>query len=97
MIANDADDKALMAAPIPLIPYTPDEADKAELISEVNEFEEELLRMVEDLEVMSGINKRFLAIAKTDLQKAFMVLTSAIVNRPRISLPGDEDQNELDL
>ena len=52
--------------------------------------EETLLRLIEDA-IKSGLmDPRWAAIARTDLEKAFMSLNRAILQPGRSSLPGDQ-------
>lgn len=80
-----------MTRGLPVHGYTDQPADKIDLVNANKITEERLLRQIEHLQAIAepGEQPRWLAIAKTDVQKAFMSLNRAIFNPQRVSLDGD--------
>jgi hypothetical protein len=75
---------------LPVAGYVPQNAAAIDLVNLNKEAEERVLRVIDLL--MDGkmeVDKRWLAIARTDLQKGFMALNRAIFQPRRISLPDD--------
>jgi hypothetical protein len=60
-----------------------------ENIKEIKLQEEQMLRAMDILQKDEDIDKRWLAIAKTDFQTAMMALIRSIAQPQRISLPED--------
>ena len=56
--------------------------------SDLDVLEEQVLQAFDDLAARRDIDKRWLAIARTDLERAFMGAHRAILAPPRKQLPG---------
>lgn len=79
-----------MQSGLPVAGYQPQSPEKIDLVNQNKMTEETLLRSIEAA-IKSGLmDPRWAAIAKTDLEKAFMSLNRAIFQPSRISLPGDQ-------
>ena len=52
--------------------------------------EEETLRLIDRLFAGPNIDKRWLSIARTHFEQAYMALNRAIMQPGRIKLPGDD-------
>lgn len=64
-----------------------------DLVAANKEAEERLLRAIDvmfDTDEPNRFDKRWLSIAKTNLEQGFMALNRAVLQPGRISLPGDE-------
>ena len=76
-----------------ILVYTPQADDAVALVNHFKAVEERLLR---DIDVMrdsvarTRFDQRWLSIAVTELQQGFMALNRAVLQPPRIALPGDE-------
>lgn len=58
------------------------------------EAEESLLRMMDEYAQMPDIDKRWLAIARTNIEQGFMALNRSIFKPGRIALPVDREHGE---
>lgn len=56
--------------------------------------EERTLRILDELKEWSDIDQRWLAIARTDIEKGFMALNRSIFKPGRVRLPIDDDVDE---
>lgn len=74
---------------LPVAGYQPQSPEKIDLVNANKETEERLLRSIEAATKSGLMDPRWAAIAKTDLEKAFMALNRAIFQPSRIGLPGD--------
>lgn len=52
--------------------------EEIDLMNDTKKFASQIGEVIEQLEALDSIDKRWLAIAKTDLQKGFMALVRAI-------------------
>lgn len=69
-----------------ILGYTAVSHDKKETVNENKRIEEVILRRIEAIELQQGVDKRSLAVAKTNIQDAFMWLNRAVFNPQRINL-----------
>jgi hypothetical protein len=74
---------------LPVAGYRPQSPEKVDLVNENKATEEVLLRSIEAATKSGLMDPRWAAIAKTDLEKAFMSLNRAIFQPGRVKLPGD--------
>lgn len=70
--------KAAMAFPLRIKGYRNLEDWEIDLINTMKDYEEEIIGLIDAQFSTGGCNDRWLAIARTDLQKGFMALTRAI-------------------
>lgn len=83
---------------LPIAGYHPQSQLRIDQVNRHKLLEERLLRIIDDLHVSGGADPRWLAIARTDLEKGFMALNRAVFQPGRISLPDDPGQpNESGL
>ena len=61
-----------------------------ERVNHNKQLEERVLRILDELGVDQNVDKRWLAIARTDLEKGFMALNRAIFKPARITLYGED-------
>jgi hypothetical protein len=67
------------------------QTDKAiALVNRMKVMEEELLRELDAMANDMNIDQRWLAIGRTGIQQAFMVINRSVFQPGRITLPGDE-------
>jgi hypothetical protein len=78
-----------MTRGLPVHGYTDQPQDKIDLVNQNKETEEKLLRQIDQLQAQAAGDQRWLAIAKTDMQRAFMSLNRAIFHPQRVRLDGD--------
>lgn len=79
-----------MQSGLPVAGYQPQSPEKIALVNENKETEELLLRSIE-IGLDAGLmDPWWAAIAKTDLEKAFMSLNRAIFQPSRVNLAGDQ-------
>lgn len=78
-----------MTRGLPVHGYTDQPSDKIALVNQNKETEERLLRLIDRLQTNGNSDARWLAIAKTDVQRAFMSLNRAIFQPERVALPDD--------
>lgn len=81
---------------LPVQGYKPQSQVTVDLVNENKQLEERVLRRFDELATLTAVNgedvsidKRWLAIARTDLEKAFMAANRAIFQPARAKLPGD--------
>ena len=77
---------------LPVAGYRPQNDERVALVNANKETEERILRLIERLQKDPVYDPRWLSIARTDLEKAFMALNRAIFQPGRISLPEDQPQ-----
>lgn len=53
------------------------------------EIEERVLRILDELALLPEVDKRWLSIGRTDIEKGFMAVNRAVFQPGRIRLPGD--------
>jgi hypothetical protein len=78
---------------LPVAGYRPQSAMNVALVNLNKEAEERLLRQME-CQQQAGVDGRWLAIAKTHLEQAFMAWNRAIFQPARASLPEDAQPDQ---
>lgn len=86
-------------APLPVSGYKPQAQDKIDLVNGFKADEERLLRKLDALRDLGrptsdpfssgAVDQRWLAIGRTDLEKAFMAINRSIFQPGRVQLPED--------
>lgn len=76
---------------LPVPGYRAQRRSDIDLVTANKHAEERILRTMDALKLRKGVDLRWLAIARTDLEKAFMALNRAIFRPDRVVLP-DEPQ-----
>lgn len=82
--------------PIPVKGYKPVSDRQIAIANDFKITEERILRQIEHMERKNdgSFDPRFLAIAKTEIQKAFMAVNRAVFNPGRVVLPEDGDGDD---
>lgn len=76
---------------LPVAGYKPQTDTAIELVNRNKVIEEQVLRIIDTAQKDGLGDPRWLAIARTDIEKAFMSLNRAIFRPGRITLRGDPD------
>ena len=71
---------------LPVKGYRAQSEDNVALVNRNKLFEEEMLRIIDALQDNPNVDKRWLAIGKTNLEQAFMAINRSIFKPERISL-----------
>lgn len=75
--------------PLPVKGYTTQSAENVELANRLKVAEELYLRELDKLDKADGIDKRMVALARTNMQTAAMWAVRSIFQPTRITLPED--------
>lgn len=75
----------------PIKGYTAQPQWKLDLVNSNKESEELLLRMLGNVGRLTDIDPRWLSIARTKFEEAYMALNRAVMNPRRIKLPEDDE------
>lgn len=75
--------------PLPVAGYVAQGDEKIALVNRNKEIEERALRILDELANLPSVDKRWLAIGRTDLEKAFMSINRSIFQPVRVRLPED--------
>lgn len=71
---------------LPVKGYLPQSEEKVSLVNENKVLEEQILRRLDALQAMDGLDKRWLAIGRTSLEQAFMAINRAVFQPARVQL-----------
>ncbi|MGY4333160.1 hypothetical protein ACVWWG_007577 [Bradyrhizobium sp. LB7.2] len=71
---------------LPVAGYQPQSDAKVSAVNVNKRLEEEVLRRIDALEQTPGIDRRWLAIGRTQLEQAFMAINRAVFQPSRINL-----------
>lgn len=74
---------------LPVAGYRPQSEDNVQLVNSIKMTEEHVLRILDKVGENPEFDKRWLAIARTNLEQGFMAANRAIFRPGRLSLPGD--------
>ena len=72
--------------PIPVAGYKPQSQETIDLVNKNKNIEEETLRHLDHLASLDLVDKRWLAIGRTNLEQAFMAINRSIFKPNRINL-----------
>lgn len=75
---------------LPVAGYTPQTTTAIERVNGHKIIEERVLRIIDTLQTTGEGDPRWLAIARTDLEKGFMALNRAVFQPSRIDFPGEK-------
>lgn len=75
---------------LPVAGYQPQSTERVDRVNVHKVLEERILRVIDELQSSGAGDPRWLAIARTDLEKGFMALNRAVFQPARIKLPGDD-------
>lgn len=76
---------------LPVAGYKPQAATSIQAVNRNKELEERVLRALDDLAFEPDVDKRWLAIGRTQIEQGFMAVNRAIFNPVRATLPGDRE------
>lgn len=74
---------------LPVAGYRPQSTTNVDLVNENKALEEKTLRQMDALARLEGVDKRWLAIARTHIETGFMAANRAVFRPRRIPLAGD--------
>lgn len=72
--------------PLPVHGYTPQPAEKVELVNQNKILEEKVLLQLDFIQACSDMDQRWIAIARTHIQEGFMAINRAVF-QPRRPTP----------
>lgn len=78
----------MMGLPVP--GYRAQETRAVEIVTSNKHAEEFVLRMLDDLAQDPDVDKRWLAIGRTEIERGFMAVNRAVFKPGRVSLPEDD-------
>lgn len=70
---------------LPVAGYRPQGGEAVQLVNSFKVSEERLLRVLDDLAKSSEIDRRWLAIGRTQLEQAFMAINRSVFRPDRVS------------
>ena len=74
---------------LPVQGYRPQTSEAIALVNEAKQLEEQVLRQLDLLANRADVDKRWLAIARTNLELGFMAANRAVFQPGRVGLPED--------
>lgn len=74
---------------LPVSGYKPQTEEAVALVNDNKESEERILRVIDELSGRDDIDKRWLSIARTNIEQGFMALNRSIFQPGRVALPED--------
>lgn len=74
---------------LPVSGYRPQSDQNVELVNQNKALEERVLRQLDKLVATSGLDPRWLSIARTHIDQGFMAMNRAVFQPGRIALPED--------
>lgn len=78
-----------LSAGLPVSGYKPQSAGKIDLVNANKASEEAALRILDHLASLPDVDKRWLAIGRTQMEQAWMSVNRAVFQPTRVTLPGD--------
>lgn len=76
---------------LPVGGYKPQSDEAVELVNANKSAEEMVLRIFDDLATREDVDKRWLAIGRTQIEQGFMAANRAVFKPGRVRLPGEID------
>lgn len=70
--------------PIPVSGYTAQSDDNVSIVNANKRLEEEILRVLDGMAAMTDIDKRWLAIGRTNIEQGFMAINRSVFKPKRI-------------
>ena len=71
---------------LPVFGYVNQSARNIELVNNNKQDEERILRTIDALATMDGVDKRWLAIGRTSIEQAYMAINRSIFRPERVTL-----------
>lgn len=78
---------------LPVAGYNPQNDENIALVNRNKTVEEEVLRILDGLKAVEGIDQRWLATGRTDIEKGFMAINRAVFKPGRVCLPDDQTED----
>lgn len=75
---------------LPVAGYKPQNCEALELVNRNKFAEERILRILDELATIEAVDKRWLAIGRTQIEDGFMAVNRAIFKPGRVRLPEDD-------
>ncbi len=79
---------------LPVEGYRAQTTSNVDLVNTNKRKEEEVLRILDSLSLIMDIDKRWLAIGRTQIEQGFMAVNRAVFKPERVGLPVDEKPEE---
>ncbi len=79
---------------LPVEGYRAQPTSNVDLVNTNKRKEEEVLRILDSLSLIMDIDKRWLAIGRTQIEQGFMAVNRAVFKPERVGLPVDEKPEE---
>lgn len=76
---------------LPVAGYTTQSDDRVATVNINKQIEEQVLRRLDELQGIAGIDGRWLAIGRTHVEQAFMAINRAVFRPTRVALPGEPE------
>lgn len=77
---------------LPVKGYKPQSEEAVALVNDNKGSEEMLLRVMDGMRLMTDVDQRWLAIARTQMEQAFMALNRSVFKPGRVTLDSDDKQ-----
>lgn len=75
---------------LPVAGYRDQPGTAVDLVNRNKAAEERILRILDELAAMGVVDKRWLAIGRTQIEQGFMAVNRAVFNPERVRLPEDD-------
>jgi hypothetical protein len=75
---------------LPVFGYRPQSDDKISIVNTNKQIEESVLRQLDALAAQGDIDKRWLAIGRTQIEQGFMAVNRAVFQPDRVELLGEK-------
>lgn len=72
---------------LPVAGYKPQNGEAVELVNRNKLAEERILRILDELATIEAVDKRWLAIGRTQIEQGFMAVNRSIFKPGRVTLP----------
>lgn len=79
---------------LPVAGYRPQGDDKVALVNRNKQAEERVLRLLDHLATAPGVDPRWFAIGRTQIEQGFMAINRAVFKPSRVELSEDADFDE---
>lgn len=80
---------------LPVSGYTPVSGDAVALVNRSKELEERVLRFLDELAAVPGVDVRWFSIGRTDIEKGFMAVNRSVFRPARFDLPDEPSPKEM--
>lgn len=76
---------------LPVVGYQPQTNDNVKIVNAMKQAEEVVMRALDVLACINDIDKRWLAIGRTDIEKGFMAVNRSVFKPGRVKLLTDQE------